>query len=342
MNTTILGIDLAKHVFQLHGADEFGKAVLKKQVSRVKLTETVAQLPRCRIVMEACGGSHYWARKFKEYGHEVQLISPQFVKPFVKGNKSDRNDAEAIVEAASRPSMRYVSPKTIAQQDMQSLLRMRESCIEMRTKLSNQLRGLLGEYGVVISQGFAMLHKSLPSLYDRQKENGLTECFKGNLELQYSLLLEIDKQIERYDSKVKAIAKTEAVCESVQKVEGIGPITAVALAATIGQPSDFKNGRHFAAFLGLVPRQHSSGGKERLLGISKRGDGYLRKLLVQGARSVLIKSGNKKDSRHQWLNELSARRGSNRACVALANKNARIVLTMLKKGEAYRPAVNGE
>lgn len=338
MNITTLGIDLAKNIFQLHGADSRGKAVLKKTLTRNKLPEFIANLPRCRIVMEACSGANYWARKFKEHGHEVKLISPQFVKPFVKGNKNDRNDSEAIVEAASRPTMRYVSPKTVEQQDMQGLLRLREGCIEMRTKISNQLRGLLAEYGIAIPQGESHLRKALPKFFDRNTNNELTIVFKEMIEMQYNLLLKINEQIEQFEKRIKIIAKTNEACQRVQAIEGIGPITAVALLATIGDPNDFKNGRHFAAFLGLVPRQSSSGGKQRLLGISKHGDNYLRQLLIHGARSAVLYAGRKVNARSQWINEIKIRRGTNRTSVAVANKNARIVLALLKSKETYRPA----
>jgi len=338
MNITTLGIDLAKDVFQLHGVDQNGNVILKKRLTRHKLLPFVAQLRVCRIVMEACGGANYWARKFNEYGHQVQLISPQFVKPFVKTNKNDEGDAQAIVEAASRPSMRYVSPKTAEQQDMQSLLRARESCIQMRTKVGNQIRGLLAEYGIVLSKGIGKLRKSLPQYFDRDKDNGLSGIFKQIVESQYNLLLVMDEQIDAYTIQIETLAASKEMCARVQKVEGIGPITAVALAATIGNPSDFKNGRHFAAYLGLVPKQYSSGGKQQLLGISKRGDGYLRKLLIHGARSALLRADKKADAKSRWLIKLQQRAGKNRACVALANKNARIVLAMLLKNEDYRPA----
>ena len=339
MNITTLGIDLAKNIFQLHGADSRGNPVLTKTLTRNKPTKAIANLPKCRIVMEACGGANHWARKFREYGHDVKLISPQFVKPFVKSNKNDRNDAEAIVEAASRPSMRYVSAKTIEQQDLQSLLRLREGLIEIRTKMSNQLRGLLAEYGIALAKGISQLHKALPKLFDRGTDNELTASFKEMLEMQYNLLITVEQQISTYETKLKIIAKTNEACQRVQQVEGVGPITAIALAATISNPDDFKNGRHFAAFLGLVPRQHSSGGKERLLGISKHGDSYLRQLLIHGARPVILYSGKKNDTRSLWINGLKMRAGTNRTSVALANKNARIVLALLKNKEAYRPAV---
>jgi len=339
MNIKTLGIDLAKNIFQLSGADRKGNTVLKKTITRNKLHSFIANLPKCRIVMEACGGANYWARTFGGYGHEVQLISPQFVKPFVKGNKNDRNDSEAIVEAASRPNMRYVSAKTVEQQDMQSLLRLREGCIEMRTKMSNQLRGLLAEYGLIMPKGLSHLHKTLPKIFDRNKDNELTGALKDLLEMQYNLLLTVEEQIIAYETRLKMLAKNNEACQRVQQVEGIGPVTAVALVATIGNPNDFKNGRHFAAFIGLVPRQYSSGGRECLLGISKHGDNYLRKILIHGARSVVLYSGKKTDARSRWVNNLKMRAGVNRACVAVANKNARIALAILKNNETYRAVV---
>jgi transposase len=342
MNIKTLGIDIAKNIFQLHGVDSSGVTVLKKTITRNKLTPFIAQLPPCRIVMEACGGANYWARKFYEYGHKVQLISPQFVKPFVKGNKNDRNDSEAIVEAASRPNMRYVSPKTVEQQDLQSLLRARENCLKIRTQISNQIRGLLTEYGIVLAEGIHRFRKEIPAIFDKNKENGLSIFFKEIVERQYHLLLILEQQIDEFEIKLLEISKTHEVCQRVQKIEGIGPITAVALAATLGDSSDFKNGRHFAAFLGLVPRQHSSGGKNKLLGISKRGDGYLRQLMIHGARSVVNYADKKEDPRSLWITQLKQRVGMNRACVAVANKNARIVMAILLKKEAYKPLKLGK
>jgi transposase len=338
MNITILGIDLAKNVFQLHGADSRGKVVLKKKLSRKRLCEFVANLPQCTIAMEACGGANNWARKFMAYGHQVKLISPQFVKPFVKGNKNDRNDAEAIVEAASRPNMRYVSPKTVEQQDMQSLLRLREACLQMRTKISNQLRGLLAEYGIVIPQGLSHLHKQFAEIIGLLEDDKLTAWCKEMLLMQYDLLRKVEEQIARYDNQLEFIAKTHESCRRLQEVEGIGAVTSVALVSIMGNPNDFKNGRHFAAFLGLVPRQDSSGGRNRLLGITKHGDSYVRQLLVHGARSVVNYAGKKTDKRSLWVNHLKRRAGANRTCVAVANKNARIALALLKNNDDYRRA----
>jgi transposase len=338
MNIKTLGIDLSKNVFQLHGVDAAGKAVLKRKLSREKLTECIATLPLCEVVMEACGGANYWARQFKQAGHEVKLISPQFVKPFVKGNKNDSNDAMAIVEAASRPSMRYVSPKSAEQQDMQSLLRLRDACIKTRTQMSNQIRGLLAEYGIVFSKKMKNLRAMLPKYCDKLLDNGLSDFFKTLLEKQYELFIQIDEQIAFYEEQVKKIVNSSDTCQRLMKIEGVGPITSLSLITTIGDPNVFKNGRHFAAFVGLVPKQHSSGSRERLLGISKRGDNYLRQMLIHGARAVVSQLREKTDTRSQWIRALKERRSHNVTVVALANKNARIALAILKNNEEYLQA----
>lgn len=342
MNITTLGIDLAKNVFQIHGADSRGKAVLKKQLSRQKLSELTVNLPACKVVMEACGSANYWARKFRLQGHEVKLISPQLVKPFVKSNKNDRNDAEAIVEASSRPSMRYVTPKTVEQQDMQSLLRLREGCMHIRTKLGNQLRGLLAEYGVVIPQGINQLRKQLAELLgglNEQNEGEVTDYLRELLFIPYELLQKIESQISEYDKKVAQLAKANQACQKIEQIEGVGSVTAIAIVSTMGNPTDFKNGRHFAAFLGLVPKQSSSGSRQRLLGISKRGDSYTRQVLIHGARSVVNYASKKSDKRSLWVNQLKQRAGTNRTVVALANKNARIIWAVLNYQEDYRKQV---
>jgi len=336
-NITILGIDLAKNVFQLHGSDATGKAVLRKKLTRSKLVETIAKLEPCTIVMEACGGSSYWCRKFNVLGHKTKLISPQFVKPFVKTNKSDRNDAEAICEAASRPTMRFVAPNTVEQQDIQAIHRIRSRLIGSRTAIVNQIRGLLAEYGIVVAQGVYKIRKLLPEILE-DAENELTMLgrqifFQLNEELR-----ELDEKIKIYDQKIDGVFKSNEQCQRVGKMDGIGKITATAIVAAIGDPSTFKNGRHFSAYLGLVPRQSSSGGKERLLGISKRGDSYLRTLLIHGARSVVRHAKNKDDKRSLWIKNLVERRGTNRAAVAVANKNARIIWSLLAKGENYKKA----
>lgn len=336
-NITVLGIDLAKNVFQLHGSDATGKVILRKKLTRTKLVETIAKLEPCTIVMEACGGSSYWCRKFNALGHKSKLISPQFVKPFVKTNKSDRNDAEAICEAASRPTMRFVAPNTIEQQDIQAVHRIRSRLIGTRTALVNQIRGLLAEYGIIVAQGVNKIRKALPEILE-DAENELTMLGRQLFSELSEELREQDEKIAIYDIKIEAIFKSNEQCQRVSKIDGIGQMTATAIVSAIGDPSTFKNGRHFSAYLGLVPRQSSSGGKEKLLGISKRGDTYLRTLLIHGARSVVMHAKNKEDKRSLWINNLVARRGANRAAVAVANKNARIIWRLLAKNETYKKA----
>jgi transposase len=337
MNFKLLAIDIAKNIFQLHGVDASGKALLKKKMRRNELLSFIANFPVCTIAMEACGGSNYWARQFKKFGHEVKLISPQYVKPFVTSNKNDRNDAQAIAEAASRPSMKFVPIKRIDQQDAQNIHNVRQRLIAQRTALSNQIRGILGEYGVCLAQGIARLKKELPSILE-DAENELTVQTRELInELQEEFLL-LEKRIAHYDKKILLCYKASEECQRIGEIEGIGVVTATAVMARMGDPKHFSCGRHFSAFLGLVPRQHSSGGKERLLGISKRGDTYLRTLLIHGARSAVLAADKKTDKRSMWLKQLKERRGMNRACVALANKNARIIWSLLAHNETYKKA----
>lgn len=338
MNTTLIGIDIAKNVFQLAYADNKGKIVNRKRLSREKLLQEIAQQPACTIAMEACGGANYWAREFKQLNHEVRLISPQHVKPYVRGNKNDYRDSEAIAEAASRPQMPFVTPKTVEQQDIQSVLRVRESYVATRTRMVNQIRGLLSEYGMVFPQGVGRLRKVLPELYDRDAKNALSGVMKELLEMQYKQIESIDKRIERCEKLLRCLVKQDERCQRLMEIEGIGLISAAALVTVAGNGAGFKNGRHFAAFLGLVPKQHSSGDTQKLLGISKRGDEFTRRMLIHGARAVVIRAANKKDARSRWIQRLVNERGMNRATVALANKNARIAMALLLRGETYRKA----
>lgn len=334
---TLLGIDIAKNVFQLHGVDEKGNPMLKKRLTRDKFVKFIANLNLCTIVMEACGGSHHWSRKFAAMGHETKIISAQFVKPFVKTNKNDRNDAEAIVEAASRPTMRFVSVKSVAQEDIQAIHRVRSRLIQERTALGNQIRGLLTEYGIVVSQGIHKLCKAIPEILE-DAENELSHMSRQLFSDLYEEILEKNKKIEVYNQRIEAIFKTNALCQKVSQIEGVGPITATAIVAAVGEAKVFKNGRHFSAFLGLVPRQCSSGNKERLLGISKRGDSYIRSLLIHGARSVVRHVGTKEDGKSQWIRTLKERKGMNKTAVALANKNARVIWALLAKERPYEKA----
>ncbi len=297
----------------------------------------MAKLEPCLIVMEACGGANYWAREFIALGHQVKLIAPQYVKPYVKGNKNDYNDAEAITEAAQRPSMRFVPIKTVEQQDVQNFHRQRERIKKERKALVNQIRGLLAEYGLVINKGMAAVRKGLPEVLE-DANNGLTalarECFAEQLEE----LRALDQQFRHCEQRINRLNQDNDMCQRLDEILGIGPLIASATYAAVGDGKDFVNGRHFSAWLGLVPGQHSSGGKTVLLGISKRGNAYLRTLYIHGGRAVLRHSAKKSDRFSVWAQDLLARRGHNKACVAVANKMARMAWVIMAKGETYRVA----
>jgi transposase len=338
MQITVVGIDLAKNVFQLHGVDNQGTVVVRKKLTRPKLLPFVAQLAPCRLGMEACQGAHYWARAMRKLGHDVRLVSPQFVTPYRKSQKNDPNDAAAICEAVSRPHMRFVPIKEVEHQDIQALHRARQLLIKQRTALCNQIRGLLSEYGIVVAQGVHRLRKSLPALLENV-DNGLTLASRELFQELYQQLVWLDERIEVMESKILQVFTTTETCQRLADIEGIGPIIATALYAAVPQARVFKNGRHLAAWVGLVPRQHSTGGKSVLLGISKRGDRYLRALLIHGARAVVYRWKDQPNpwARAQWLQQLIARRGINCATVALANKMARVAWVLLSKGVRYQP-----
>ena len=335
MNVTTIGIDLAKNVFHVHGADANGRCVFSQQLSRAKLAPFVANQPPSLIGMEACNGAHYWARRFRSLGHEVRLMNPQFVKPYVKSNKNDRNDAEAICEAVTRPSMRFVAVKTPAQQDRQAVHRVRARLVGHRTALVNQTRGLLVEYGIVLGRQVAVLRRRLPEILE-DGENALTADARVLFAALYEELLELEQRIAPLDERIKAEANEDELCRRLQAIEGVGPLTASAVSASLGDARVFRNGRQFAASLGLVPRQYSTGGKTRLGGISKRGDGYLRKLLVQGGTIAVYRARGKQTPRARWIQGLVTRCGKQKAAVAVANKNARIIWALMATGEPYR------
>lgn len=334
MNISLLGIDIAKNVFQIHGVDPVGKMVFKKRISREKLAETVANLPTCTIAMESCGGANYWARVFQKYGHTVKLISPQFVKPYVKTNKNDANDAEGIVEAASRPSMNFVPIKQVEQQDIQSLHRIRSRLIKNRTALINEIRGLNLEYGVTIPIGAAKVKKELQQIVV-DESNELTVASREFMNDLYHELVEMEVRLKAMDKKIKIICRQNENCQRILKIPGIGELTATAMIAAVPDASVFKNGRHMSAWLGLVPRQSSSGDKQKLLGISKRGDRYLRTLLIHGARAALSHCKDVDNKYGNWLREKKMTLSFNKAAVALANKNARIIWSILKSGKEF-------
>lgn len=331
----ILAIDLAKRSYQLHGVDVQGNLVMSKQLTRTKLQGLLATLPACLVAMEACGGAHFWARLCRHYGHDVRLIAPQFVKPFVKSNKNDAVDAEAICEAVQRPNMRFVAVKSVAQQDVQALHRMRQLFIERRTAQVNQIRGLLSEYGIALPVGRKRVRQQLPEILE-DGDNELSARFREALARVYDELVHLDEAIDWYDQQIEYMAQSDEAARRLLTIPGVGPKIATALLAAIGDISAFKNGRELAAWLGLVPRQHSTGGKAKLLGISKRGDIYLRTLLIHGARAVQRTVERKTDRTSCWATRLAQRRHKNIAAVALANKIARTAFALLKNGDVYR------
>jgi len=339
MNITTIGFDIAKNVFQVHGVDTNGKIAFRKQLKRVQVLAFFANLSPCLIGLEACGGAHYWARELLKLGHDARLISPQFVKPYVKGNKNDANDAEAICEAVGRPSMRFVPIKNIEQQDIQMLHRVRSGLVKERTAQANRLRGLLSEYGIVIGLGLTQLRKRLPEILE-DAENNLTMAARQIFADLQQQLIELDKQVSIYGEKILILHRSSEVSKTLGAVPGIGPITATALLASLGDGKAFDKARQVPAWLGLVPKQDSSGGKPKLLGISKRGDTYLRTLLIHGARSVVKAAAKKDDALSCWINSLVKRRNANIAAVAVANKNARIVWALLTRTESYQASAS--
>jgi transposase len=338
MNTiSVLGIDLAKRVFQLHGVDDRGKAVLKKTVKRQDLLGFIANLPPCLIGMESCGGASFWAREFQRHGHTVKLIAPQFVKPYVKSNKNDAADAEAIAEAVTRPSMRFVAIKQVVHQDIQSLHRIRSRLLQQRTAVINEIHGLLHEYGIILPLFRDKIPLKLAELLEYESGE-LTQDAKENFQILVDELKSTNERVKACDRKIQKIINKNEVCQRLSEIPGVGPLTATAVVASVPDAKVFKNGRQFAAFLGLVPRQNSSGGKSVLLGISKRGDTYLRTLLVHGGRSVLLHATGKTDHLSLWALNKKETRGHNRAAVALANKRARVIWAMMATGESYKAA----
>ena len=321
-----VGIDLAKNVFSVHGIDANGAVVVRRVVARAKLTELVAQMPPCLIGMEACSGAHEWARRFVSFGHTVKLIAPKFVAPYRKSGKNDGNDAEAICEAVARPNMRFVPVKCLEQQVELSLHRVRQGFVEERTATLNRLRGLLTEFGHVLPLRAVEVQRRVPHLLE-QLPARLARCARDLLEHA----ARCESSALEYEWEIKLHVRSDALACRAQTRQGVGPITASAIVATVGNGHDFKNGRQFAAWLGLVPRQYSTGGKTRLGHITKRGDPYLRCLLVMGARSVLQRATRMKDPFSRWALAVQARRGYHRACVAIAAKNARVVWALLAK-----------
>ncbi|NTU65011.1 MAG: IS110 family transposase [Chloroflexi bacterium] len=337
MQITTVGLDLAKNTFHLVGLDANGHEVMKKQMSRAQVLRYFINRPPCLVGMEACAGAHYFARTLSRHGHTVKLIPPQYVKAYLRGQKNDYNDARAIGEAVRAPQMRFVAAKTVSQQDLQALARMRAGVLRSRTALVNRLRGLLGEYGIVAPKGVGTLRRALPELLE-DAENGLSDRFRRLLRQGQQELSELDAHVATLTDELQDSAKQDERARRLQTIPGFGPIVAAVFAATLGDGGQYRRGREASAAVGLVPRQHSSGGKERLLGISKRGDRYLRSLLVHGARAVVVAAKAKDDPLSRWINRLRETRGMNKATVALANKLTRVGWAVLKHGNAYQPA----
>lgn len=337
MNIKRIGLDLAKQVFQVHAVDSHEQVVCRRQLKRDKVQDFFRQLAPCLVAMEACGSAHYWARELRQLGHEVRLIAPQFVKPYVKGDKHDAHDAEAICEAASRPSMRFVPVKNPEQQAIQAVHRIRSRLVRARTALVNEIHGLLAEFGLVTSRrGRAAAAELLEAVI--KGEHGRLPAPMGRLLVGLKKEWQgLDTRIDQLNDAIQEHVRSDARIQRLLELEGVGPITASALVASAGDARQFRSGRQFAAWLGLVPRQHSSGGRQCLGGISKRGDTYLRTLMVHGSRAVIRTCATKTDKRSLWLQELIKRRNKNVATVALANKNARIIWALLSRETSYQP-----
>ena len=336
MELHAIGIDLGKTVFHLVGLSRTGEITVRKKFSRTQLLRFTANVQVHLIGMEACPGSHFLGKALREQGHQVRLMPAQYVKPFVKTNKNDYIDAEAIAEAVSRPTMRFVPIKTDDQLDMQSLHRVRERWIMRRTAVVNQIRGLLLERGITVRTGRCHLDAALPNIL----EDGSTSLSGALRFLLIELRQELEQlagHIEQDETLIQRAAQQSEACQRLDAIPGIGPLTATALIAAIGNGEAFRKGREFSAWLGLVPREHSTGGKQKLLGISKRGNCYLRKLFIQGARAVLQFRDKQCSGLRYWLAELSSRSHYNVVGVALANKLARMAWAVLARGEAYRP-----
>ena len=333
MTIMTVGIDLAKNVFSVHGIDENGNVALRRNVKRDQLVELIATLPPCVIAMEACSGAHHWARQFAAFGHTPKLIAPKFVTPYRmsgKHGKNDAADAAAICEAATRPNMRFVPVKTVDQQGTLCVHRVRRGFIEERTATINRIRGLLSEFGIALPQNANTVRRQAAAALEDLP--GWANRAVGDL---LSHMHALDLRITEYDAHVKATAQADERARRLMGTPGIGPVTASALVAAVGNAHDFKNGRQLAAWLGLVPKQHSTGGKAKLGSITKAGDAYLRTLLILGARSVLASAPGKTDRISRWALAVQQRAGYGKALVAIAAKNARIAWAMLSKGESF-------
>jgi transposase len=338
MKIFALGIDLGKTVFHLVGLDESGQVVIRKRCSRTQLLAFTANVQVQLIGMEACSGAHFLGRSLRAQGHEVRLMPAQYVKPYVQTNKSDYIDAEAIAEAVQRPRMRFVPIKTEEQLDLQALHRVRERWVMRRTAVVNQVRSLLLERGLTVPKGRRHLEQTLPRIL-QDAELKLSEAFRVLLAQLRLELEQLAGRIEKMDRVIEQEARENEACHRLTTIPGVGPVTATALVGAIGNGSAFRKGRDLSTWMGIVPGEYTTGGKQKLLGISKRGNKYLRRLFVQGARSVLLQRDKQAPGLSQWLAQLLASKHQNVVVVALANKLVRIAWAVLSKNEAYRAPV---
>jgi len=334
-NLTTIGIDLAKTNFSLVGMDKHGNILFRKQLTRNKLLAFIAQCPPCLIGMEACSGAHYWGREFKKYGHKIGILAAKFVEPFRKGGKNDNNDAEAICEAVRRPNIWFVPVKTADQQAVLCIHRARQGLIKERTASINQLRGLLSEFGIVIAKGRHPAQLAIPGILE-DAENGLPLMARQIIRDIWLRIKQVNDSIHAYDKELANLVKHNPIAKRLMTIPGVGEQVATGIVASVPDPRLFKNSRNFAAWLGLVPRQYTTGGNIRLGRITKRGDKYLRMCLVHGARAVVAKLRDKTDKVSCWVRDLIERRGYLRAVVALAARNARLIWTLMIKQEDYK------
>lgn len=333
---TVIGVDLAKTTFQVHGNDARGNCILRRSLSRKKFAEFLANCPPALVGMEACAGAHYWGRKAREFGHQVKLMAPQHVKPYVTSNKDDANDAAACAEAVTRPKIFGVPIKTAEQLDIQALHRVRERRVKARTALINEIRGVLAEHGIVASTGRSGLNNLVKEILEKREEPEVSGFCRTTIADLAAELEELDERIRVDDDRIERHVESDDRCKRLLEMPGIGPISASALIASTTLSPEIKNGRYFSARLGLVPRHTGTGGTTKILGISKRGDSYLRSLLIHGARSAIIRTKNP-DGMVEWGKRLRSTRGLNKASVALANKMARVIFRILSEGTQYDP-----
>jgi len=336
MKITTIGLDIAKRFFHVVCCNEQGRLVKKKMLKRAQVLSFFQQHTTCLVALEACATSHFWAREIRKCGHEIKLIPPQHVKAFLVGNKNDYNDALAISVASKQHHIKGVCIKSVEQQDNQTQHKARELAVRQRTALCNQIRGLTAEYGIILNQGVNTIRKSIPLILE-DENTGVSGVFKAILKQLETQLSNLDNCIETYSKLIVETAKKNDICKRIQTIPGFGPMASSAYFNEVGNGSNYKRGRDVSASLGIVPRQHSSGGKGTLLGISKRGNSYLRCLLIQGAKAVVSRAKTKNDKLSQWINRLVQTRGHNRACVAYANKMARMAWAISASGESYSP-----